>query len=341
MRICAAKYLLLPALLTTSAPVWSGSDWPASAGEPTWQPATDWDASTGLFSAGDVPGDYDPVLLTLGRSIYIDLQRARQAVLQKHPTNLKVALLEARDDVHRLRLPAGVMALDAQLQVIRHDLQDAGKQPDASLWVAVEAEINRVLVYAPVDTGNRVREAVHNGRLAASRGDALGAKNQLDLVADSMQYSLGMFPLNQVRTDLTAALRAATQRPAPDWDGALDAVQDALATFHWYTQKPAYDLLAAQHDLMKGYTLARGMYADPEKWRQAREYLLRAQHRLERTPGGWSLAELTRDAIYEIELHRSDAVSATRYVFNALQSEIQQQRRQAERRYRRSIGQGT
>jgi hypothetical protein len=230
-----------------------------------------------------------------------------------------------------------VRALDAQLQVIRNDLHDSGKHPDTSLWVPVEAEINKVMVYAPTTNGRKVREALHKGRAAAGRGDTRAAESQLDLIAESMQYGLGMVPLNQVRTDLNAALRSATEQPEPDWDGALDAVQDALATFHWYTQEPAYGLLAAYHDLMQAYKLARGMRARPEQWRQASEYLDRARQMLERTPGGWGVAGLTRDSMYKVELHRSDAVSAVKYALNALQSEIQHQRRRAADRYRKSV----
>jgi hypothetical protein len=41
--------------------------------------------------------------------------------------------------------------------------------------------------------------------------------------------------------------------------------------------------------------------------------------------------------MYKVELHSSDAVSAVKYALNALQAEIQHQRRQAEDRYRKSI----
>jgi hypothetical protein len=278
--------------------------------------------------------------LTLGRRVYADLQRARQAALHKEPTNLTVALGEARDTLHRLRLPADVMALDAQLQVIRNDLHDTGKQPDDSLWVPVEAEINRVLVYAPDDVGNRVRQALRNGRSAARRGDVETARGQLDMVASSMQYSLAMFPLNKVRSDLDAALTAASRLPKPDWSGALDAVQDALATFHWYTQRPAFGLLAAYHDVLSAYDLARGLYAHPERWRRVSEFLRRAQRSLEITPNEWGLARLARKSSYRVELHRNDAGSSIKYLLNALESQIQEQRGNAEARYRKSVSQG-
>jgi YfdX protein len=336
MNLSAAKSMLVSAFLLVPSPAWPLTPWHGSMEEPVWQPASNWDTSTGLFRAGSVPGDYNPLLLTLGRMVYADLQRARQAALHKQPTNLTVALDEARDTVHRLRLPTGVMALDAQLQVIRNDLHDTAKHPDESLWVPVDAEISRVLVYAPDEVGNRVREALRTGRSAAGQGDTETAEGQLNVVASSMQYSLGMFPLNKVRTDLNAALTSATELPGPDWNGALDAVQDALATFHWYTQRPAFDLLAAYDDVLSAYNLARGMYAHPEQWRRVSEYLRRAQHRLEVTPDGWGLARLAGESIYRVELQRNDAGSSIKYLLNALQSHIQQQRQQARDRYRKS-----
>ena len=59
---------------------------------------------------------------------------------------------------------------------------------------------------------------------------------QLDVVTSSIQYSLGMFPLQKVKEDLDAA-RATASLSKPDWAGTLEAVQSALAAFHWYTRQ--------------------------------------------------------------------------------------------------------
>ena len=103
-----------------------------------WEPALGREQS-GLFSAGDqgTPATYDTLLLSLGRSVYTQLQRAREAALQKQVTNLRVALREARDTLQRLRLPAQLTALADELQVIRNDLADTSKPADADLWVPV------------------------------------------------------------------------------------------------------------------------------------------------------------------------------------------------------------
>jgi hypothetical protein len=334
MYLSGAKWLLISVLLLVPALDQAQETAPVGHEEPVWQPALDWSGGTGLFRTGDVPGDYNPLLLTLGRSIYADLQRARLAAIHKEAVNLSVALHEARDTLHRLRLPAGVMALEAQLQVIRNDLHDLTKSPDDSLWVPVEAEIGRVLVYAPDDLRGRVAEALRTGRAAADKRDRQTAEDQLDTVSASMQYSLGMFPLNRVRADLDAALTAAARRPEPDWTGALKAVQTMLATFHWYTQGTANTLLSAYYEVQHAYTLARGLYANPEHWRLVNEHLARARRLLADTPGDWGLSEQVRAASYQVELHGDDAVNGVHRLLNAVQSRIQIQRRLAERRYR-------
>jgi hypothetical protein len=321
--------MLVALLPLVSPPVWPRTATPFGSEQPVWQPASAWDDGTGLFGAIDVPADYDPWVLALGRSVYADLQRARQAALRKESTNLSVALGEALDTIHRLRLPAGVMALDAQLQVIRKDLRDTGKHPDDTLWVPVAAEINKVLVYVPEAVGRRMGEALRGRTNAARPSDAQNAARQPDLVASSMQYSLGMFPLNKVRRDLAAASAAAADRPTPDWDGALHAVQDALTAFRWYTQAPAPGLLSAKNAVIHAYDLARGMYAHPELWWSVSRYLDRARQLLAETPSEWPLVDQTSKTIHTIELHKEDAVGSIGALLGALQAEIHRGRQRA------------
>ena len=336
MNLSGPKWMLVSIFIVVPVLVRAQDAAQVSNEDPVWQPASVWDAGARLPDSEQVPADYNPMLLTLGRSVYADLQRARQAVLHKESGNLDVALEEAEDTLHRLQLPANVMALDAQLQVIRNDLHDWSKQPDAGLWVPVEAEISKVLVYAPDELGSRTTEAVRKGRTAAANGDRQTAAGQLDVITNSMQYSLGIFPLNKVRTDLAAALAAAKRAP-PDWDGALKAVQNSLATFHWYTQEPANTLLSAYADVTHAFTLAQGMYSQPEWWRRVRDYLARTQALLADTPDDWGLSTRAQDAIYQLERHRDNAVAAIKSLLNALQSQILQQRQQAEDRYRGTL----
>ena len=282
-----------------------------------------------------VPRFYDPLLLSLGRVVYADLQRARQAALNKQPANLQVALQEARDTVHRLELPPQVMALDAQLQIIRNDLKDRSKAMDEELWVPVEAEIDEVLVYVPDEVKPRVTEAVRKGKAAARAGDRETALAQLDVVTSSIHYSIGMFPLRKVREDLNAAWATASLSK-PDWTGTLEAVQSALAAFHWYTRQSAHGLLAAYNDVVSAYVLAAGPRFRPDQKQQVLDYLSAAERELESVPGSRSLAEKAGDLIDKVEPQGSDI----KVLLNDIQSRIQDEQQSAAERYRDQTGRG-
>jgi len=307
----------------------------AASGDSTmWQPASGWQGS-GLFRGDDhgAPATYDPLLLALGRSVYADLQRARQAALNRQSTNLMVALEEADDTIHRLALPPQDMALDAQLQVIRNDLKDRSKDLDQELWEPVGAEIDDVLVYAPDDIKKQTYEAVSQARAAAGKGDRAQAASQLDVIMASLHYSLGIFPLHDVKLDIESA-RASAAFSQPDWAGALEAVQSALATFHWYTRDSARGYLTAYDDVINAYILA----TEPE-FRSGQQYLViryleRARHRLESVPGGKQLATAAGRLIGMGTPLGSDI----KPLLDRIQSEISRQRHAAEGRFWDSIG---
>jgi hypothetical protein len=68
------------------------------------------------------PQIFGPSLLAQGRHVYADLQRARAAALRRRAANLRVALTQARDTLHRLSSSwdeAGLRALERQSR-IRH-----------------------------------------------------------------------------------------------------------------------------------------------------------------------------------------------------------------------------
>ena len=305
-------------------------------GEHVWESPSAWEGG-GSLAVGNhgVPRFYDPLLLSLGRLVYADLQRARQAALNKESTNLQVALQEARDTIHRLELPSQVMALDAQLQIIRNDLKDRSKGMDDELWVPVEAEIDEVLVYVPDEVKPQVKEAVRKGKAAARAGDRVTASAQLDVITSSMQYSLGMFPLSKVKEDLNAA-RATASLPKPDWTGTLEAIQSALAAFHWYTRQSAHGLLAAYNDVVSAYVLAAGPRFRPDQKQQVLDYLSAAERELESVPGSHSLADKDGRLIDKIEPQGSDI----KVLLNDIQLRIQDERQRAAERYRDQIGRG-
>lgn len=299
-----------------------------------WQSASDWERPA-WPAVGDrgVPLRYDPLLLQLGRSVYAELQEARQAALNKEATNLRVALREARDTVQRLQLPPELMALDAQLRVIRNDLKDRSKRLDRDLWVPVEAEIDQVLVYAPDDLKASAKAGIRKARAATARGDREATSAQLDLVTSTLQYSLGIFPLHKVKQDLAVAL-AAADMPKPDWTGALESVQSSLAAFHWYTQVPAHGLLSAYNAVVSAYALAAGPQFRADQRQKVVDYLGRAKKDLSDAPGAGPLAEEADGLIEKVDPQGSDI----KMLLQDIQSQIDLQRQQAENRYWDAIG---
>ena len=306
MKPFQSTFLL--AVFSTALAVTASPEYPEGSSErdAVWQSASSWEAS-GSFTVGNhgVPYDYDPVLLSLGRAVYADLQQARQAALNKEAANLWVSLQEARDTIQQLRIPSRLMALETQLRVIRNDLEDRGKALDDDLWVPVDAEIDEVLVYAPEEVKRKARTAVREGRAAAGKGDRGSAAAQLDVVTSSLKYSLGIFPLHEAERGLDAAEGAASL-PKPDWAGALKAIQSVLAEFHWYTHLPTHELLAAYHDLVSAYALASDPGFRPEQKQQELDYLAKAEKRLGNTPAGGPLAEEIRDQIGKHDASASD-----------------------------------
>jgi len=301
----------------------------ASTAEVVWQPVSNWQG-TGLFQDKNhgVPPGYDPLLLALGRSVYADLQQARQAALDKKSINLMVALQGAEDTIHRLQLPTDMLALDAQLRVIRNDLKDRSKDMDKALWVPVEAEIDEVLVYVPDDIKKQTREAVRKARVATGEGDRGRVAKQLDVVTASLQYSLGIFPLYKVEQDLESA-RASAELSEPDWAGALEAVQSALSTFHWYTREPAQGLLSAYNDVINAYVLAAGPDFRSDQKHLVVEYLSKAESRLAVAPGGKQLATEARKLVQMATPPGTDI----KPLIDHIHSEIRLQQQNAESRY--------
>jgi hypothetical protein len=306
----------------------------APADSEVWRPAPPGMAGTLFqYDSQRLPPQYDPVLLALGRSVYADLQRARQAALDREATNLRVAIQEARETLRRLQRPPEAGLLEMQLQIIRNDLKDRSKELDNELWVPVESEIDAALVYVPEEVKAQAHEAIHQARTAAAKGERERVKEQLDVVTATLQYSLGVFPLYRVMDDLDAAQSSASLS-GPDWSGALEAVQSALATFHWFARVPARGLLSAYNDVINAYVLATGpAIRDDQQWKIL-QYLDRAEHALGDMPDGKELAGKARDLIDRGEPQGSDIKS----LLNDIQSRIRSEQQQAEVRYWESIG---
>jgi phosphoglycerate-specific signal transduction histidine kinase len=310
----------------------------AQSGDKGGMPRSDsaWEGSGSLY-VGDheVPLTYDPLLLSLGRAVYADLQVARQAALNKEATNLRVSLKEAQDTIRRLRLPSQLMALNAQLRVIRNDFEDTSKSLDDDLWVPVETQIDEVLVDTPweVEVRPKTKEALRKGGSAAGKSRRETAWTPLDVDTSSLRSSLGIFPLHKVKQDLDAAC-ATANLPTPDWAGTLEAVQNALATFHWYTRISTQDLQAAYNDVVNAYVLASGPQFRPDQKQQVLDYLAKAEKNLINSPGGEPMAEKTKGLIDNNDRHASDI----KLVLGDIQSEILLERQRAEAQYWDAIG---
>jgi hypothetical protein len=297
----------------------------------TWQPVSSWD--WGHPHGFDVsshrrPLSYNLTLLSLGRTVYAELQSARQAVFNKDKMNLVVDLQQARETLRQLQMPAEVIALDAQLNVIQNDLSDRSKSLDADLWVPIEAEIDDVLVYVPEDVKTSTHQAVAKARTAAGKGDRGTVSKQFDVVTSSLEYSLGMFPLYKVSRDVDAAWRSA-RLPEPDWAGSLEAIQSAMASMHWYTRVPIHGLLAAYDAVVNAYVLAIDPQVRPDQQQQLQDYLSRAARELSMKGGSRQLAAEATALIGK----SSPPTKDMKQLLNDIQSRIKHDWQQAESRY--------
>ena len=280
----ARQYLMAAALASVTAV--ASADKPTDSSE-MLTPVDQADPGpVAVNDARGVPAGYDSLMLALGRDIYRDLQSAHQAASAQQATTLRVRIREAREALDRLRLPADMMALEAQTKVIRDDIGNNGKAPDAGLWVPIEAELDSELVYLPPDSKADALAAVRSGKHAAERGDRTTAAAQLDRLIYAVRYQVAAFPLEPVRAAVESAWLAASREPAPDWIGARDALDRALADVHWVTHANN------ARDLLRAYSAALDADALWPHHRQAAiERLARAETALRRMPDSNGLAD--------------------------------------------------
>jgi hypothetical protein len=316
----AAAIFILSSLITLAQ---------SSGKEGTSLPVSAWE-DTASLNVGDheVPLTHNPLLLSLGRAVYADLLVARQAALNKQATSLQVSLKEARDTIRRLQLPFQLTALNAQLRVIRNDFKDTAKSLDDDLWVPVEAQLDEVLSDVPQEVLPKTEEALPKGGAAVGKGDRETASTPLDFVTSSQRCRLGIFPLHKVKQDLDAAW-ATANLPIPDWASTLEAVQSALATFHWDTRISTQSLQAAYNDVVNAYVLASSPRFRPDQNQQVLDYLAKAEKNLINAPGGEPLVKKTKGLIDNVDRHTSDI----KLLLGDIQSEILLARQRAEDQY--------
>lgn len=274
-----------------------------------------------------IPSEYDLVLLALGQSVYANLQRARQAALDRESTNLIVAIHEARETLHRLLLPAQKRQLQAQLQIIRKDLGGRSMELDKELWVPLNARIDATLVIP--------EEVVRTEEPAAPAGGQEHSPDQLDVSTPTTQYSLGVFPLGKIKADLESAQTSANLEP-PDWTGALEAVQSGLDAFHWFG-RVAPGLQSAYNDAVNAYVLAAGPAIRDDQKREILRLLDSAERALDALPEGSMLSEKARILIEKGEPEGSDIKS----LLNEIQAQISAEHEHEEVQYWKTVDQET
>lgn len=291
--------------------------------------------SSGLvpISGNHEAGSRSAHILAVARSVYGDLQEARLAALARAAATLRLDLQAARKDIRQLPLPTAVAGLQAQLRVIRNNLRDREGKLDPGLWIPISSEIDQLLVYVPEREKRRIRDAIKEAKEAAVNNDRKTMATLLKTIASSISYAIGAFPLYRVEEDIESAWVSANASP-PYWDGALEAIESALGSLHWYTHAPTKGLLDAQDELVSAYILVTDLRFRTEQGQQALHYLLRAQSVLQKSPGGKELANEVQGLIDRLDLSGTDI----KRILGEVQEQIESQRRQSESVYRKNPG---
>lgn len=161
-------------------------------------------------------------------------------------------------------------------------------------------------------------------------GDTRAALNQLPDTPTSMAEVVenadewALFPVQAVTADLDAAASAA-DNDKPYWPGALEAAEDALATFQWHGQAPSAPLLAAYNEVLNAYAIASAPDFRPDQDQTVIDQLGKAADNLQTLPAAADLQAATRVLIDKVT-PESDAIKQLAHDIHLL---ISQQRQQA------------
>lgn len=161
-------------------------------------------------------------------------------------------------------------------------------------------------------------------------GDARAALEQLPdtpqalatVVENPQEWAI--FPVQAVREDLDAAASAG-DNDSPYWSGALEAVEAALATFHWYGQAPSANLLAAYKDVLNAYAVAAAPEFRPEQNQTVLDQLAKAVRHLQAVAGAGDLQAAAQGLLDKV----TPESGALQQLAHDIQQHIQQQRQQA------------
>jgi hypothetical protein len=295
-------------------------------------PAANIDLTPVQADSPSIPPDYNTYLLAQGKDVYAQLQIARQAALNHNQAGFISALGQAREALDKVQVPGQVKALDKQLGIIKQDLGKQGNKLDTGLWIPVEANLRDALVFSSDTLINKAAASAKKGMEAARNNDSDNAKVALGELVDVSTYNLGVFPLTKVKADLDSA-SAAADNDSPYWSGALEAVQSALATFHWYDEVPSHGLLAAYTDAVSAYTLASSPNFLPAQRQSVIDQLGKAADELQKSPDTTELVAETRSLIDKV----TPESGAIKRLLQHIQQQISDQRQQSEDQYLQNI----
>lgn len=282
--------------------------------------------------------DYASQLFTQSKGVYSHLQLARQAAFNKNISAFRSAIALAQRDIKNLQLPAPVKSLDNQLSVIYQDIKREGLSDNEASniyterWIPVEQKLGNALLYYTNSFQQKARDSVQKGKQAIKRNDhktALTSWNELVLASD---YNIGVFPLTRVNQDIDSAIQSVNYNK-PYWPGAIEAIQSALATFHWFSQTNSHNLLTAYTDVVGAYALASAPYYENGQRQTILNQLIKAENALKKTTGEKVLQAKTKALIDKVVPTPENIKS----LLVSIHQQIIQKRHQAEKQYLKNI----
>lgn len=197
-------------------------------------------------------------------------------------------------------------------------LQSLGKTVFAQLKTAEQAALNK----------NRTDfvKALEQSRDALNKVEA--REQKLNQTMDEPINTFSLFPVSKVKDDLDAA-SAAGDTDTPYWPGALEAVQNALASFQWYDQGPAKSLLDAYSYVIDAYSVATAPEFRSDQLQTVLDLLGNAADALQTNPDGITLQEETRSLIDKVTPENSDI----KQLLKDIRQQISDSRQSSEAQY--------
>lgn len=245
-----------------------------------------------MADSSSIPPEYDTYLLEQGRIVYVQLEVARKAAMAKDKWSFISAVGRANEALKHLEDPHQIEALEKQMGVIHRDIgKPANSNLKQQLWVPVQATL---------DAGSVSAGSGAHSVLPDKTSDSNPEFQQsMEVIKSDVTYSLGMFPLLRVKEDMNSAMRS-IDMAKPYWPGALEAIESALESFHWYQRVPDQGLLTAYSYVVDAYALATGSNARGDKDQEVLNLLQSAAAQLANVSDGEPLLMETKGLIDKI-----------------------------------------